>query len=62
MAVMLGFEAVNGALGMREAIDLLEQASAHETAHPRAMACAYNDGGSADVGRKFDAQGCHRRR
>lgn len=31
MAVMLGFEALRGALSMREAIDLLERAFAHET-------------------------------
>lgn len=32
MAVMLGFDAMQGVIGMREAIDLLEQALAHEAA------------------------------
>lgn len=32
MAVMLGLEALEGVLGMRDAIDLLEQASLHEAA------------------------------
>lgn len=32
MTVMLGFEALEGVLGMRDAIDLLEQASLHEAA------------------------------
>ena len=32
MAVMLGLEALEGVLGMRDAIDLLEEASSHEAA------------------------------
>src|SRR5258706_14835331 len=32
MAVMLGFEALQGAISMKEAIDLLEEALAHEAA------------------------------
>src|SRR3989304_1204747 len=32
MAVMLGFEALQGVLGMRDAIDLLEETSRHEAA------------------------------
>ena len=32
MAVMLGYEALQGVIGMREAIDLLEQSLAHEAA------------------------------